>query len=83
MAFDQFYNDFIYKNVAHCSNFPEIKGKFIPPFPQNLYEVKHCDVQANGFPDILPIGYYKLILVNTGQVNMSLMMISKLTTKLL
>lgn len=82
-AFDQFYNDVVYKNVGHCSNLPEIKGKFIPPFPQNLYEIKNCEVDVNGFPDIMPIGYYKLILVITGQVNMSITLIAKLTTKLL
>lgn len=80
-AIEHYYNEIVYQNTKHCSNFLEVKGKFIPPFPQNTYQMKQCVVSANGFPDVVPIGYYKFLYKIQGQVNVTLLVIFKVTRK--
>lgn len=81
-AMNKYYQDLLYSNIANCSNLPEIKGKFVPPFPQDHYLFNRCVVSANGYPDILPLGYYKLIFNIEGEIIITMTLIVKLTPRL-
>ncbi|KAM8703799.1 hypothetical protein ACLKA7_008433 [Drosophila subpalustris] len=65
---DNYYDDLVYANLGHCSNFPKFKGKFVPPFPKRNYTLNNCALTGDGFPDILPLGYYKIIVRTSGPV---------------
>jgi len=63
---NSYYKDVIMKNFAPCSNVPQFKGKFQPPWPKRTYIGDKCVFEAEGFPDIVPPGFYKIIFNCTG-----------------
>lgn len=81
-AMENYYQDLLYSNVANCSNIPEIKGKYVSPFPHGHYFVNRCAITANGFPDILPLGYYKLVFNIEGEIIISVTLIMKLIPRM-
>lgn len=78
----KYYDELLYKNVVNCSNLPKIEGGFTPRFQRGVFILDRCEMDGNGFPDILPDGYYKLLFSLTGQAQFSFVIIVKLTTKL-
>lgn len=76
------YQEICYENVATCSNAPNFEGGFDPPFPQNTYTFNRCEMAASGFPDVLPVGYYKIFFSFSGQAEFSMELIVKLTPKM-
>ncbi|EDV55054.1 uncharacterized protein LOC6547082 [Drosophila erecta] len=61
-----FYKDMMMKNFASCSNMPQFKGKFQPPWPKNTYFGNKCMIDGDGLPDMVPPGFYKIIFNCTG-----------------
>ncbi|EDX07649.1 uncharacterized protein LOC120284426 [Drosophila simulans] len=61
-----YYKDVIMKNFAPCSNVPQFKGKFQPPWPKQTYIGDKCVIEGEGLPVIVPPGFYKIIFNCTG-----------------
>lgn len=80
-AVNNVYDEMLYKNAHECSNLKKINGDFVPPFPRGKYWFHQCRGNTNGCPDVLPIGYYKVVLTISGQVDLVLSGIVKLTPK--
>lgn len=78
----RYYDELVFPNFGNCSNIPRIEGGFKPPFPRNIYILDRCSMNGDGFPDILPVGYYKIMFSLTGQTEFYFDLIIKLTTKL-
>lgn len=76
------YNEMFYKNLHDCSNLEKIEQGFVPPFPRKIYEFRQCVPSTNGFPDVLPLGYYKIVVGFRGQVDIVITFIIKLKPKL-
>ncbi|XP_022218383.1 uncharacterized protein LOC111071388 [Drosophila obscura] len=77
------YKDMVIKNLGNCSNLPQFKDKFVPPWPQKTYKLENCVADSDGFPEVLPLGFYKIMLTFTGHVDWGLTIITKLTNKLM
>ncbi|XP_016957977.1 uncharacterized protein LOC108029980 [Drosophila biarmipes] len=79
-----YYKDVIIKNFGGCSNIPQFEDKFEPPWPKKTYIADKCVIDGDGFPEILPIGFYKIVFNCTGpnQPSWSFVAIIKLTTKM-
>nr|XP_016940560.1 uncharacterized protein LOC108017901 [Drosophila suzukii] len=80
---DTYYKDVIIKNLGHCSNLPQFKGKFQPPWPQNTYKFDKCKIDGDGLPDVAPPGFYKILFTQfgSGQPTWGFTAIFKLTAK--
>jgi len=78
-----YYKDVIIKNLGHCSNLPQFKGKFQPPWPQNTYKFDKCKIDGDGLPDVAPPGFYKILFTQfgSGQPTWGFTAIFKLTAK--
>ncbi|XP_017044436.1 uncharacterized protein LOC108090332 isoform X2 [Drosophila ficusphila] len=61
-----YYKDLFMKDFASCSNLPQFKHKFQPPWLKQKYYAEKCLVNGDGLPDLMPPGYYKLIFNCTG-----------------
>ncbi|XP_017077716.1 uncharacterized protein LOC108112386 [Drosophila eugracilis] len=79
------YKELIMKNFASCSNIPQFEGDFEPPFPKNTYIGEDCVIKGEGFPDMVPSGFYKVIFNCTGpdQPSWSFVAIFKITAQML
>ncbi|XP_016940321.4 uncharacterized protein [Drosophila suzukii] len=79
-----YYKDVIIKNFGPCSNIPQFEDKFQPPWPKQTFIADKCLIDGEGFPDILPAGFYKIIFNCTGadQPSWSFTAIFKLTNKM-
>ncbi|XP_034480995.1 uncharacterized protein LOC117786744 [Drosophila innubila] len=78
---DTYWNELIYPTLRPCSNFQEFEGKFVPPFPRKSYIMNQCELTGDGSPDILPIGYYKVLILLSGQAELNVTLTLKLTPK--
>ncbi|XP_017014790.2 uncharacterized protein [Drosophila takahashii] len=79
-----YYKDVSMKNFKHCSNVPQFVGKFQPPLPKMIYSGDKCVIDGDGLPDIMPPGFYKVILKcsGPGQPTWNSTSIFKITTKM-
>ncbi|XP_039483039.1 uncharacterized protein LOC120446235 [Drosophila santomea] len=57
-----YYKDVSMKNFKHCSNVPQFEGQFQPPLPKKTYFGNKCVIDGDGLPEIVPSGFYKIIL---------------------
>ncbi|KAH8419058.1 hypothetical protein KR222_002845, partial [Zaprionus bogoriensis] len=80
-AINMKYDELVYKNFGHCSNLEEMHKKFVPPFPRKTYELRKCTPNTFGFPDILILGYYKIVARIRGEVDFSIILIFKLKSR--
>ncbi|KAH8311845.1 hypothetical protein KR044_008285 [Drosophila immigrans] len=77
---DAYYDGIVYPNVGPCSNLPETLKI---PIERKRYIFDHCALTGEGYPHILPMGYYKLSMEMTGEVNLVINCTVKLTSKTL
>ncbi|XP_017146610.1 uncharacterized protein LOC108158637 [Drosophila miranda] len=77
------YKDMVIENLGSCSNLPQFEDKFVPPWPQKIYNLDKCVADNDGFPEVLPLGFYKIILTFTGPVEWGMTIIVKVTSKLM
>ncbi|XP_060650349.1 uncharacterized protein LOC132787365 [Drosophila nasuta] len=75
---DTYYHDLFYANVANCSNLPPYFD--VPPVKMN-YILNECSLTGDGFPYILPLGYYKFHLEIKGEGTLTISFIFKVTSK--
>ncbi|XP_017025074.2 uncharacterized protein [Drosophila kikkawai] len=82
---DHYYKDVVMRTLSHCSNIPQIKGKFQPPWPVQTYVIDKCVLgEGDGLPEIAPPGFYKLTFnfSGTDQPTWGFTLVLKVTTKL-
>ncbi|BFG03213.1 uncharacterized protein DMAD_02519 [Drosophila madeirensis] len=77
------YKDMVIQNLGSCSDLPQFEDKFVPPWPQKTYKLDKCVADNDGFPEVLPLGFYKIVLSITGPVEWGITIITKLTNKLM
>ncbi|EDW01845.1 GH21661, partial [Drosophila grimshawi] len=77
--FDDYYADMLYKNLNHCSDLPHPDN--IDPFPNGDYELDKCVVNGDGFPEILPEGYFKVVFNVSGEVDWGFVIIVRVFKK--
>ncbi|EDV55052.1 uncharacterized protein LOC6547072 [Drosophila erecta] len=76
------YKDVVIPNLGGCSNLIKFEDKFVPPWPQNTYVLDKCVANSDGFPDIVPEGYYKVNFTMMNPVDWGFILIVKISTKL-
>lgn len=76
------YKNVVLPNLGDCSNLIKFDGKFEPPWPQDTYVLDKCVANSDGFPDMVPEGYYKVNFTLTNPVDWGFILIVKITTKL-
>ncbi|XP_017077704.1 uncharacterized protein LOC108112378 isoform X2 [Drosophila eugracilis] len=77
------YKDVVIPNLGGCSNLVTFDDKFEPPWPQKTYVLDKCVADSDGFPDIVPEGYYKVNFTMMGPVDWGFILIVKISTKLM
>uniref|UniRef100_A0A6P4E9K5 Uncharacterized protein LOC108037958 n=1 Tax=Drosophila rhopaloa TaxID=1041015 RepID=A0A6P4E9K5_DRORH len=77
------YKDMVIPNLGGCSNIIQFKDKFEPPWPMKVYNLKQCVADSDGFPDVVPEGYYKVNFTMSNPVDWGFILIVKITTKLM
>ncbi|XP_050743280.1 uncharacterized protein LOC108029979 [Drosophila biarmipes] len=77
------YKDVVIPNLSGCSNLITFEDKFEPPFPKDTYKLDKCVADSDGFPDIVPEGYYKVNFTMSGQVDWGFIIIVKISNKLM
>ncbi|KAH8348348.1 hypothetical protein KR084_006650 [Drosophila pseudotakahashii] len=75
------YKDVVIPNLGGCSNLVTFEDKFEPPWPQNTYVLDKCVANSDGFPDIVPEGYYKVNFTMMSPVDWGFILIVKISTK--
>ena len=78
-----YYKQFLYSNIAHCSNIPTYEQIENGPWPKQKYVLERCVATCKGIPEILPEGTYKFIFKYTGEVEIGMTLIVKLKSKFL
>ncbi|KAH8312000.1 hypothetical protein KR044_008966, partial [Drosophila immigrans] len=77
---DDYYMKIFYPEVANCSNLPAIE-KFVPPWKRGIYIFNECEVSGETAPEILPRGYYKIVIKIIGQAEVVYTITAKLKPK--
>ncbi|XP_017836709.1 uncharacterized protein LOC108595933 [Drosophila busckii] len=76
-----YYKNFVYKNLAHCSNLPTPDKAY--PLPLGtVMKFERCIIPGESLPDYVPDGYYKTVFTATGEVELSAVLtlkVSKIT----
>ncbi|XP_022218384.1 uncharacterized protein LOC111071389 [Drosophila obscura] len=81
---DTYYKDVLIKNLGHCSNLPQFKEKFQPPWPKKTYKLEKCIFNGDGLPEVVPPSFYKVIFKISGpnQPEWGVTIVVKIKTKL-
>ncbi|KAH8320352.1 hypothetical protein KR067_000167, partial [Drosophila pandora] len=77
------YKDVVIKNLGDCSNLIKFEGKFEPPMPQQVYTLDKCVANSDGFPEVVPEGFYRIIMNFTGPVDWGFVLVVKIFNKML
>ncbi|ALC42390.1 CG18538, partial [Drosophila busckii] len=77
--FKGYYEQYIFKNLGHCSNLPQLDN--IDPWPKNTYKFEHCVVTGEGMPELVPEGFYKVVFSVDGEVDWVITAVAKITAK--
>lgn len=54
--------------MKECSDMPVFEDKFQPPLEKKLYKLDACQFSQDGLPNHLQEGFYKLLILGTGDV---------------
>ncbi|KAH8312049.1 hypothetical protein KR044_009117, partial [Drosophila immigrans] len=77
---NEYYMKLVYPEVANCSNMPPIE-KFVPPWKRGTYIFNECGYSGDTAPEILPRGYYKMVIKIIGQAEVVYTATAKLKPK--
>lgn len=72
------YKEIAMGNIKSCSNLPQFKYKFEPPFLKNTYYMDRCQFDETGFPNHAQEGFYKFEVIGYGRVDWSMVSVFKL-----
>ncbi|KAM7347459.1 uncharacterized protein ACRADG_007024 [Cochliomyia hominivorax] len=64
-----YYKNVLMDTLKDCSNFPIFEDEFVPPLEKKYYYMNDCQFTEAGFPSHLQEGFYKLVLIGTGEVD--------------
>lgn len=62
------YKQTTMESFRNCSTFPMFEKKFTPPLEKRAYTVNKCLFLVDGFPNHLQEGYYKIIIIASGDL---------------
>ncbi|XP_065365417.1 uncharacterized protein LOC135958442 [Calliphora vicina] len=76
-----------YKNVLmgtlkDCSDLPVFEDEFEPPLEKKLYTLNACQFSQDGLPNHLQEGFYKLVIIGTGDVDFEIEVIAEVTPEI-
>ncbi|XP_017087068.2 uncharacterized protein [Drosophila bipectinata] len=77
------YKDVVIPNLGDCSNLVKFEDKFEPPWPQQVYVLDKCVANSDGFPEVVPEGFYRIIMNFTSPVDWGFIIVVKISNKLL
>ncbi|XP_017835537.1 uncharacterized protein LOC108594911 [Drosophila busckii] len=77
---DAFYTTTVFLNTRNCSGLPHPDNVW--PWAKQTYRFENCGAAADGMPDLMPEGYYKILFLVTGEVVWNLTTIVKVKTKI-
>ncbi|KAH8414311.1 hypothetical protein KR215_002870 [Drosophila sulfurigaster] len=66
---DQYYIRFVYHEFASCTNLSGYE-KFVSPWNKTLYIFSKCRPEGKTMPEIVPRGYYRVVLTISGQAEL-------------
>ncbi|XP_017024949.1 uncharacterized protein [Drosophila kikkawai] len=77
------YKDLVIRNLAKCSNLIQFEGKFDGVWPQKVYTLDKCVADSDGFPEMVPEGFYRINFTVTNPVDWGFVLIVKIFNKLM
>ncbi|XP_017044433.1 uncharacterized protein LOC108090330 [Drosophila ficusphila] len=77
------YKDVVIPNLSGCSNLVTFEDKFEPPWPKKVYTLDTCVADSDGFPDMVPEGYYKINFTIMSPVDWGFILVVKISTKVM
>ncbi|XP_037818835.1 uncharacterized protein LOC119608471 [Lucilia sericata] len=76
------YKDVIMDTLKDCSDFPVFEDKFVPPLEKKLYTLDSCQFSQDGLPNHLQDGFYKLLIIGSGDADWKVEIIAEVTQEL-
>ncbi|XP_065365420.1 uncharacterized protein LOC135958445 [Calliphora vicina] len=76
------YKDVLMDTLKDCSDLPAFEDKFEPPLEKKLYTLNACQFSQDGLPNYLQGGFYKLLIIGTGDVDWEIEIVSEITTEM-
>ncbi|KAH8357750.1 hypothetical protein KR200_003255, partial [Drosophila serrata] len=77
------YKDMVIPNLGDCSNLIKFEGKYDGNWPKQVYTLDKCVANSDGFPEVVPEGFYRINFTVTGPVDWGFVLIVKISTKLM
>ncbi|KAH8291188.1 hypothetical protein KR054_009616, partial [Drosophila jambulina] len=77
------YKDVVIPNLGKCSNIVQFEDKFDGNWPQQVYTLDKCVADSDGFPEMVPEGFYRVNFTVTGPVDWGFVLVVKISTKLM
>ncbi|XP_052839698.1 LOW QUALITY PROTEIN: uncharacterized protein LOC128254582 [Drosophila gunungcola] len=77
------YKDVVIANLGGCSNLIQFEDQFEPPWPQKEYVLDKCVANSDGFPEVVPEGFYKVNFSMMNPVDWGFIVIVKISTKIM
>ncbi|KNC29722.1 hypothetical protein FF38_08467, partial [Lucilia cuprina] len=76
------YKDVLMETLKDCSDFPVFENTFEPPMEKKLYTLDSCQFSQDGLPNHLQDGFYKLLIIGSGEVDWNVEVIAEVTQEL-
>ncbi|XP_062123389.1 uncharacterized protein LOC133836817 [Drosophila sulfurigaster albostrigata] len=77
---DHYYMKLFYPDYASCSNLPAF-DKFVPPWNKTIYIINKCKPEGVSWPEVLPSGYYRIVIKLIAQAELVISISVKLTSR--
>ncbi|EDW81970.1 uncharacterized protein Dwil_GK25378 [Drosophila willistoni] len=66
-ALNNFYKNIIMESAKDCSNLPQFEGNLTEIGP-DTYNFEKCQVKTDSFPQYMPEGFLKIVMLSYGEV---------------
>ncbi|KAM7347108.1 uncharacterized protein ACRADG_006769 [Cochliomyia hominivorax] len=76
------YKDILMDTLKDCSDCPVFEKEFVPPLEKKVYTLNACQFSQDGLPNHLQDGFYRLLIIGTGDVEYEIEVIAEITTDL-
>ncbi|XP_017025078.2 uncharacterized protein [Drosophila kikkawai] len=77
------YKNVVMPNLGKCSNLIQFDGQFDGVWPQKVYKLDKCVTNCDGFPEIIPEGFYRINFTVRNPVEWGFVLVVKVFTKLM
>lgn len=76
------YKDVLMDTLKDCSDLPVFEDKFEPPLEKKIYKFNACQFSQDGLPNHLQEGFYKLLIIGSGEVDWEIEVIAEVVADL-